>query len=188
MAGAYEFPYAPYANTHGDELYLDGAAADGGLYYKTYDGTAWGEWAVVNEDLQAGADQPYAVEWGGCNNVFWTGEDGKVYWNRCGGTAWTGAKALTGEGAYGDAPEQAPYASATGKDGHAYYTYYDGQAWSDEWTDLGDNYAYDPYTYQYGDGYYLTYTGADKYNYYKQYTAGEGDGGYGAEPTEDDGY
>ena len=37
----------------------------------------------------------------------------------------------------------------TGDDGHAYYAAYDGQ-WSD-WQDLGDNYAYDPYPYEYGD-------------------------------------
>ena len=56
----------------------------------------------------------------------------------------------------------------TGDNGHAYYTEYDG-GFSDDWTDLGKNYAYDPYQYEYDGNLYLTYTGADYGNYVKAY-------------------
>ena len=71
-------------------------------------------------------------------------------------------------------------ASATAKDGRAYYTTYDGESW-DEWYDLGENYAYEVSSYEYGDGYYLTYTGENGYQYYKEYE-------YAAGEEEDDGY
>jgi hypothetical protein len=66
------------------------------------------------------------------------------------------------------------YQFATGTDGKGYYAKYGGT----NWTDLGDNYAYDPFQYIYADGLNLTYTGADGYVYYKTYAGGESDSGY----------
>ena len=238
VAGEYEFPYAPYANTYEETVYLYGATGDGELYYKTWADGEWSEWAAVHDDYPAGEYQPYAVEWGGYNNVFWTGADGKVYWNRYDGTEWTGAKALpyeADEGEYATAPyaigyseDDSLYAYAVtadgapnwnvfdgegwagwkeyeaefpasaqyqpsayeyegvqhlvvaADDGHAYYTTYDGEY--GEWQDLGENYAYDPYQYAYGEGLYLTYTGTDGYVYVKPYVA-DADGAE-PEPTE----
>ena len=65
-----------------------------------------------------------------------------------------------------------------GADGHAYYVEYGADGWS-AWSDLGDNYAYDPYQYTYSDELRLTYTGANGDVYYKVYTGGgEESGGY----------
>ena len=186
----------------------------------------------MNEDYEAGDYQPYAIEWGGYNNVFWTGKDGKVYWNRYDGeTEWTGAKDCrtppmststrtprtrsatrtttpsTPTPSARTAPRTGtPSTARAGAGGRRYesggrgqgyqpYAYeYDGVqhdrlhrrgrprllhhlrrllTWSD-WHDLGDNYAYDAYSYEYDDAYYLTYTGENGYLYYKEYKAGEG--------------
>src|SRR5918992_723886 len=108
-----------------DSLYLYAIDTEGAVYYKAYDGQAWGEWTAVHDGYAAATTyEPYAVEWGGYENVFWTGADGKVYWNRYDGSAWTEARALTGDGSYesapyaiGYSPEQKLYAYAVSADG-----------------------------------------------------------------------
>jgi hypothetical protein len=72
----------------------------------------------------------------------------------------------------------------TGQDGHAYYTAFDGTAAGD-WTDLGANYAWDPYQFEYAGDLYLTYTGENGSVYVKAYAAGGDDE---PEPNTDDGY
>ena len=62
-----------------------------------------------------------------------------------------------------------------------YYASYDGE-WS-EWSDLGENYAYDPHQYEYGGNLYLTYTGEDGYVYYKAYDGDLAADGEGYRPT-----
>ena len=186
IAGEYEFAYAPYANTYGDAVYVYGQDAEGALYSKYWVDGAWTEWAAISDDYAAGEYQPYGVEWGGYNNVFWTGKDGKVYWNRYDGTAWTGAKALAGEGDYGSAPyaigyspEKKLYAYANAKDGAPYWnSFADGEGWSG-WqayeAELPAKATYQPHAYEYNGVQHVVYTGDDGHAYYTEYAA---DGGY----------
>src|SRR5215213_2292688 len=102
-----------------------------------YDGKEWTDWGSVNGNSKAGAYQPYALDWGDHENVFWTGTDGKVYWNRYDGDKWGTPTALTGSGTYADAPYAVGYHDdlnvyATGKDGGPYANTFDGDKW-DGW-------------------------------------------------------
>ena len=64
------------------------------------------------------------------------------------------------------------YQYATGKDGNAYYTTFDGEKWSawSGWDSQPAKYAYDPAPISYGDKSYVTYYGEDG----KYYFSGEG--------------
>jgi len=71
ISGDYEFEYAPTMNVYGDKLYVYGTATDGNVYWKDYDGSAWGEWGAISDETIS-AYEVYAVDWDGYNNVFWT--------------------------------------------------------------------------------------------------------------------
>ena len=147
----------------------------------------WSDWTAINDGYEAGAYQPYGVDWGGYNNVFWTGADGKVYWNRHDGEAWTGAKALPyaeDEHAYASAAyaigyseDEKLYAYAITEDGAPNWNVFDGEGWSG-WqaykAKLPAKAQYQPNAYEYDGVQHLIVTGVDGHAYYTTY-----DGQYG---------
>jgi hypothetical protein len=178
-SGAYTYAAAPYVGKTDTAIYLYGVATDGNLYHKGYDGTAWGEWTAVNDPAYpVGAYQPYSVYWGGYENVFWTGQDGKAYWNRYDGTAWTGAKEIPGDYTYAAAPyavgyNDTLYAYTSGADGVPYYNTFDGSAWAG-WSGYqaapaAPVAAYAPNAYVYENKQHVVYTGQDGHGYYTSY-------------------
>jgi hypothetical protein len=150
--------------------------------------SAWTGAKALEADDQA-AGEPYAAAFDGQLYAYSASADGVPYYNVfTEGEGWAGWEAYPADlpATVEYQPSVSVYDDAqhvvyTADDGHAYYTSYDGSAWSD-WADLGENYAYEPILYAYGDEYYLTYTGADGSLYYKTYDAAARD-----EP-EDDGY
>ena len=185
-SGAYQ-PYAIDWNNYQNVFWT---GSDGTVYWNRYDGTAW-TGATALEGEYTFATSPYAFGYDGDIYAYATTADGLPYYNTfTDGTGWSGWQA------YPSAPpvEVAYQANAyvyddkqhvvyTGNDGHAYYTSYDG-AWSESWTDLGENYAYDPIQYEYADTYHHAYTGEDGGIYYKTYADGAAD----VEPTPTPGY
>ncbi len=187
LAGEYKFAAAPYTYVYEDTLYLYAVAEDSYLYQKTYDGSDWSDWAPVNDDYEAAWYQPYAVEWGGYNNVFWTGKDGKVYWNRYNEDGWTGAKDLPYEAdvyEYADSPyaigyseDDTIYAYANTKDGAPNWNTFDGESWSG-WkayeAEVPAKTKGQPHAYEYEGVQHLIVSAEDGHAYYTTY-----DGSYG---------
>ncbi|MER3439115.1 MAG: hypothetical protein C4346_16850, partial [Chloroflexota bacterium] len=154
---------------------------DGLVYWNRYDGAEWtGVKALPGDDQFAGA--PVAAEYDGKLYAFATTADGRGAYNVFTPDAgWSGWETYGGTAKLTLQPAAAVYENQlhvaySGADGHAYVATYDGQSWS-EWTDLGKNYAYDPYLYEYSGELRITYTGQNGYAYYKAY-AGEEDAGY----------
>ena len=189
--------YQPYGVDWDDYNNVFWTGDDGKVYWNRYDGSEWtGAKALPYEADEYQYDSaPYAIGYSEDEKLYAYAvtADGAPNWNVFDGEGWSGwkeyeaefpAKAKYQPNAYEYDGKQ--HLMVTGDDGHAYYTTYDGEY--GEWQDLGDNYDYDPYQYEYNDGYYLTYTGTTGYIYYKVYGGDGGDGGYEAEPTEDDGY
>jgi len=158
IAGDYALDSAPAASVYGEQLALY-ATADDGYVYSTYStGDGWAEWAPVNDEATKGkaGTEPYAIEWVGYDNVFWTGDDGAVYWNRYDGETWTGGKPLASEDysfehaayAVGYAPEEQLYAYAATSDGAPTCNVFDGEGWAGwqtydvEWEATGQPNAY----------------------------------------------
>ena len=185
LSGEYTFAAPPYANKYGDDLvFAYGVADDGYVYYKTWAEGGWSEWAPVNESANAGEYQPYAIEWGGYNNVFWTGDDGYVYWNRYDPAteSWTGEKQLPYEAdeyeytsapyALGYSVDDTLYAYAFTADGQPHWNTFDGEGWSG-WKGYESEYsweaAYQPYAYEYDGVQYIYTTAKDGHAYYTTY-------------------
>lgn len=175
ISGDYEFEVAPTMSVYGDALYVYGAATDGYVYWKGYDGTAWGEWAAIGGET-ASAHEVYAVEWDGYNNVFWTDAEGVTRWNRFDGTDWTGAKALPGDYEIADAVyavgyDDALYAMGSTEDGKgAYNVFTAGDGWSG-WAALdgAPKVRYQPAVHVYEGAVHAVYTGGDGHGYYVTY-------------------
>jgi hypothetical protein len=188
LSGDHKFVEAPYANKYGDDnIYLFGAASDGYLYYSAWSEDGWSDWEAVNEEYKSGKYQPHAVDWGGYENVFWTGEDGYVYWNRYDGTEWTGEKQLP----YQDEEYKyayAPYAVGYEKTGQLFTyaitedgtpnwnTFSEDEGWSG-WRPYDAEYPgegyYQPYAYVYDDLQYVFITAKDGHAYYATYDGTE---------------
>jgi hypothetical protein len=178
--------YQPYAVTWNDYNNVFWTGEDGYVYWNRYSDES-GEW-TGEKQLPYEADEytyaypPYAVGYGKTDQLFAYAitEDGVPNWNTFSeDEGWSGWKPYDAE--YPGTGYDQPYAYVygdiqyvfiTADDGHAYYATYDGEAHSD-WTDLGENYAYQVATYEYDGDYYLTYTGENGYLYYKGYAAGE---------------
>ena len=188
-AGAYQ-PYAVEWNGYNNVFWT---GEDGKAYWNRYDGSAWTGAVELAGDYTY-ADSLYAVAYDNTLYAYATGADGMPYYNTFAeGQGWGGwqayATAPAAQVAYQPSVsvyEDKQHVIYTGKDGHAYYTSYDGASWSG-WEDLGTNYAYDTVQYGYGDGHYLAYTGADGDIYYKTYSGG-GDLPAGQDPTPTPGY
>ena len=188
IAGDYAFDSAPAATDYDGQVDLY-ATADDGYVYGTYSsGDGWADWTPVNDEATKGkaGTEPYAVAWGGYDNVFWTGDDGTVYWNRYDGETWTGARPLAGDytfdyAAYavGYEPEESLYAYAATSDGAPAYNVFDGEAWAGwqtydvEWKATGQ-----PNAYVYDDTQHIVYGSGVKKAWYNSYTVADG---YGAE-------
>jgi hypothetical protein len=151
---------------------------DGKVYWNRYDGEEW----TGTRDLPGDVSFAYAPSATGYEPeqklyAYGVGQAGTPYYNVfTEGEGWTGWAAFGGdlgtEAAYQPSVglyQGAQHVVVTGNDGHAYHVAYDG-AWS-EWADLGDNYAYDPYTFVWADGFFLTYTGQNLAVFYKEYGA-----------------
>lgn len=174
---AYE-PYAVEWDNHENVLWT---GEDGKVYWNRYNGSEWTGVKALPGDYQfAGA--PAAAEYDGKLYAFAATADGQGAYNVFApDTGWSGWEVYDGTAELTWQPAAAVYedqlhVAFTAGDGHAYTTTYDGKAWGD-WTDLGDNYAYDPYLYEHSGEYRITYTGQNGYAYYKVY-AGEKDSGY----------
>jgi len=155
---------------------------DGSVYWNRWDGSEWSGTKALSGDYKV-QYAPYAVGYAPEKKLYAYAvtEDGAPAWNVfTEGEGWSDWKPYEGlatkvknqPNAY--VYEDVQHLVFTGADDHAYYTEYDG-AWSDEWADLGDNYAWDPYQYEYDGGLYLTYTGKNGSVYVKEYEAA-GDG------------
>ena len=185
VAGDYSFAAAPAASYYEDTINLYGYADDGYVYGKTYGADGWSDWTAVSDDTSAGkaGTEPYAVSWGGYDNVFWVGDDGTVYWNRYDGSTWTGATAIDGSDygsvgyavyAAGYEADESLYAYATTADGKAIYNTFDGDAWAG-WADMGASWTGkgQPTAYTYEDAQHVVYTADDGMAYYTVYADGE---------------
>jgi hypothetical protein len=182
VVGDHQFGSTPYLNVAAEKLWLYGVAGDGYLYYTAYDGAEWSEWAPVSADYAAEAYESFALEWGGYNNVFWTGTDGLIYWNRYDTEAgeWTGEKALPGEATFAYAPwalayapEDRIYAFAVGKDGKPYHNdFAEDEGWTG-WVQydapVPTDVAYQPNVGVYEDDQHMIFTGTDGHAYYTVY-------------------
>lgn len=160
---------------------------DGNVYWNRWDGTEWTGTKELTNSL-ALKSAPYAVGYEPEKKLYAyaVSADGQPAWNVfTEGEGWTGWKPYEGlDAKVKNQPNAYVYDDVqhlvfTGDDGHAYYTEYAGE-WSDEWADLGDNYAWDPYQYEYAGDLYLTYTGENGNVYNKAYegAAGGEDSGY----------
>lgn len=162
---------------------------DGHVHWNRWDGSAWTGTKQLPNSIAIDS-APYAVgnEADGKLYAHAVSADGKPAWNAFDGDGWSGwteNDALEYE--VTNQPSAYVYDGAqhlvyTGADGHAYHTAFDGES-AGEWTDLGANYAWDPYQYEYDGELYLTYTGENGSVYVKAYAAGgdeepEDDGGY----------
>jgi hypothetical protein len=178
LASDYTFKSAPAVAVN-EVVSVSAYADDGNVYYNSYDGSAWSGWVPVSDTAsygKAGAD-PYAVAWGGYENIFWTGDDGNVYWNRYDGSTWNGPKALPGDdtfdyGVYavGYEADQSLYAYGVTSKGAPAYNVFDGDGWSG-WTayDVDWTAKYQPNAYVYDDVQHVVYTGADGHGYHITY-------------------
>ncbi len=188
LAGDFTFKYAPFANAYEDGVYLYGVADTGDLHFKVWAGGEWSTWTPVSDAYPAGIYQPFATDWHGYENVFWTGSDGTVYWNRYDGSEWTGAEALPYAGeevAYASAPyaigysgDDKLYAYAISREGAPNWNVFtDGEGWSG-WqaykSPLPGKAAFQPNAYEYDGIQHLIVTGVDGSAYYTTY-----DGAYG---------
>lgn len=177
ISGEYEFEHAPTMNVYGETLYVYGTATDGYVYWKDYDGSAWGEWAAISDETTS-AYEVYAVDWDGYNNVFWTDAEGVAQWNRFDGAEWTGTKALPGDYQIADAVyavgyDDALYAMGSTKDGKgAYNVFKQEDGWSG-WAAVDGATApevqYQPALHVYDDAVHAVYTGGDGHGYYVSY-------------------
>ncbi len=135
----------------------------------------------MSEDYAAGDYQIYANEWDGYNNVFYTGDDAKVYWDRYDGEQWAGVKVIDAAPQdFSYAPyaaaysvEKKLYAYATGTDGTPYYNAFEeGKGWSG-WDAYEYEYPakakYQPSAYEYDGKQHIVYTGDDGHAYYASY-------------------
>ncbi len=187
LAGEFTFPYAPFANAFEDGVYLYAVTDTGDLHYKVWSGGEWSAWEAINEEDEAGPYQPYALDWDGYENVFWTGADGTVYWNRYDGEEWSGARALPDADdaiafgyspfAVGYEPEEALYAYAISEDGAVYFNVFEGDAWSG-WETVGEAPAEvknQPSVSVYDGVQHMVYTGEDGHAYYVSYDGDWGD-------------
>ncbi|CAA9579605.1 MAG: hypothetical protein AVDCRST_MAG49-4638 [uncultured Thermomicrobiales bacterium] len=171
--------YQPHAVAWGGYENVFWTGEDGKVYWNRYDGEVWTGAKALPGDGYEYAQSPYAVGYseGEQLHAYAVTADGVPTYNAFDGEGWSG---------WDTAPSEAPaplanqpsvyehegalHAVYTSEDGHAYYASYDG-TWSEEWVDLGENYAYEPYAYADGDGYTLLYTGTDGYVYAKKYAA-----------------
>ena len=177
ISGDYTFEYAPTMNVYGEKLYVYGTASDGSVYWKDYDGSAWGEWGAISDETTS-AYEVYAVDWDGYNNVLWTDAEGATSWNRWDGTAWTGTKALPGDYEMADAVyavgyDDSLYAMGSTKDGKgAYNVFKQEDGWSG-WAALDGTpeVKYQPAVHVYEDALHAVYTGDDGKGYYVSYNA-----------------
>jgi len=181
VSGESTSAYEPYALAYDKYENVFWTSDDGNVYWNRYDGKEWSGPKALPGDYEF-KYAPYAVYYEPEKSVYAYAvtKDGEPSWNVFDGKEWTGWKPYKGldvkvkhqPNAY--VYDDVQHLAFTGADGHAYYTEYAGE-WTDEWEDLGNNYAYDPYQYSYEDNVYLTYTGKDGHAYYKEYAAGEDD-------------
>jgi hypothetical protein len=149
---------------------------DGHVYWNRWDGSAWSGAKALPNGI-AFTSAPYAVGYEADKKLYAyavTG-DGQPAWTAFtegeGWADWTPYEGLASKvtnqpNAY--VVDDVQHVVYTGEDGHAYYTEFDGKAPGD-WTDLGGNYAWDPYQYEYDGDLYLTYTGENGGVYVKKY-------------------
>jgi hypothetical protein len=173
--------YAVYAVDWNDYNNVLWTGDDGNVYWNRWDGSAWSGTKELTNGATL-ASTPYAVGYAPEEKLYAYSvtDKGQPAWNVfTEGEGWTGwtpyeglaAKVTNKPNAY--VYEDIQHVVYTGEDGHAYYTEYDG-AWADEWTDLGNNYAYDSYQYAYEGDLYVTYTGEDYSVYVKEYESASG--------------
>ena len=151
---------------------------DGHAYWNRWDGEKWSGTKELPNGL-ALKSAPYATGYEADEKLYAyaVSADGKPAWNAFDGEGWGGWKEYDGfEYEVENQPsayvyEDVQHVVYTGADGHAYYTEFDGKTES-EWTDLGANYAWDTYQYEYDGDLYLTYTGENGEIYVKAYAAG----------------
>lgn len=179
--GAYEV-YAVDWNDYNNVFWT---SDDGHVYWNRWDGS---EWTGVR-DLPNGTEftsAPYATGYAPEKKLYAyavTGDGLPAWTSFTEGEGWEDwstyegldAKVKNQPNAY--VYDDTQHIVYTGDDGHAYYTEYAGE-WTDEWVDLGDNYAWDAYQYEYDGDLYLTYTGENGSIYNKAYAGGEEDNGY----------
>jgi hypothetical protein len=175
VSGDYTYQSAPYANVYDGELFLYATGTDGDIWERWYSPEeGWHDWATISSG-NASSYKPYAVDWGGKENAFWTADDGKVYWSRYDGSSWNEAKALPGDYEFAYTPYAAGYddklfAHAVTQDGKAAYNVFDGESWSG-WETEGAGYKVkaQPSAYVYEDLLHVVYAGEDGHAYYTAY-------------------
>ena len=112
------------------------------------------------------SDAVYAVGYDDSLYAMASTQDGKgAYTTFTQDEGWAAWATLDGTPEVKDQPAAYVYEDAlhtvySGGDDKGYYASYDADGWT-EYTDLGDNYAYEPGLYGDGDAYHVTYTGED---------------------------
>lgn len=167
----------PYAVSWDEQENVFWTGDDGKVYWNRYRGSWSGAVALAGDGSYEYA--PYVVGYAPEEALYAyaVSADGAPAYNVFDGEAWGGwqrygvdwsAKGQPSAYATDDGVQHVAY---TAEDGHAYYTSYEDGAWSADWQDLGENYAWDTYQYEYNGELYLTYTGEDGSVYYREFAA-----------------